>query len=112
MSATPPDPGIPVSLPSSVARYAYDDTNHALKSSSGDLAYLVLAEEPSGNHGVRWTIDPPRTPCPVVLLDQATYDMLVAGTVTDGLLVSGGVTYHLRAVRHMDGSVWMTPSTS
>lgn len=95
-----------------MARYGYDASNHALRSSSGDLAYLVLAEQPAGNHDVRWTIDPPRTPCPIVLLDQATYDLLAAGTVVNGLLVSGGVTYHLRAVRHMDGSVWMTPSTT
>lgn len=114
MSATPPDPGIPSSLPTDFAACSYDPTLHGLRDGRGNPLLLVLANDdgvpPSG---VRWTLDGPRTRCPTALLTRETFALVCAGVISGGFLISGGVTYHLRAVRHpTDGTVWMEPSTT
>ena len=114
MSATPPDPGIPSSLPTDFATCSYDATTHSLRDRTGTPIFLVLANDdgvpPSG---IRWTLDGPRTRCPTVQLAAETFALVCAGVVAGGYLISGGTTYHLRAVRHpSDGTVWMEPSTT
>lgn len=114
MSATPPDPGIPASLPTDFAACSYDAATHGLRDSSGVPVALVLASDPSvAPSAVRWAMEGTRTRCPAVMLSADTYALVCAGVVASGLLVSGGVTYHLRAVRRpIDGTLWMEPQTA
>ncbi len=114
MSATPPDPGVPSSLPTDFAACSYDATTHALRDATGAPVCLVVASDTgAAPTATRWALEGTRTRCPVALLSSDTYALVCAGVVAGGLLVSGGTTYHLRAVRHPgDGNVWMEPTTT